>query len=434
MAAFPGGNPDIDVLDSAVGGRPAYLTARDGHSAWVSSAALRVAGIDRDTPDPPGGVIDRDDTGMPRGTLHETAMHLVRDHLPVVTDDEWSAALRIGERYLHSLGIVAWQDARLSAPMLAAYIRAEQAGTLSARVVAAMHWDPGRGVEQIEDLIAARRSARGPLVTAPMVKIFVDGVVENQTAALHDSYACSHSHGKALFDDETLRAAVHTCVEAGFQIHVHSIGDAATTAALDALESVPDRTLRHQICHLQLVRRDDIPRFSRLGVTANVQALWACRDEQNLALCAPALGEQRFEAQYPFGELYRAGARLAFGSDWRVSTPNPLAQMEVAVTRRPPGDTGTPMLGRDQGLDLATCLAGFTREAAFASGLDAVTGVLAPGRMADVVVLGANPFQVAAHEISTVSVERTMFAGRTVYRSGLSAPTTHIEKYCAPPP
>lgn len=419
MAAFPDGNPDRLVLDRAVAGRPAYLTARDGHTAWVSSAALALAGITDSTSDPPGGRIERDAHGHPTGALHETAMKLVAAQLPPITDAEWAAALELGQRFLHSLGITAWQDARLSTPMLQAYLDAEARGLLSARVAAALHWDPDRGTEQIEDLTAARARADGPLVSAPMVKVFVDGVVENRTAALLEPYRCSHSHAAPLLGGDGLLAAVTTCVEAGFAIHVHAIGDAATTWALDALAAVRPRSaalgLRHQICHLQLLTAADAVRFADLDVIANIQALWACRDEQNVTLCLPLLGTERFEAQYPFGELLRAGARLAFGSDWRVSTPNPLPQMEVAVTRRPPGDTDTAPLGPRHQLDLATCIRGFTSGAAYAAGLDHHTGSLTVGRSADIVVLDRDPFTVPAHELSTVTVNSTMFGGAVVY-------------------
>lgn len=417
MAAFTGGNPDGRVLDAVTGGRPAYLTARDGHSAWVNNAALRIAGVGAHTPDPPGGRIERDGAGEPTGALHETAMGLVREHLPEISVDEWAAALHLGQRYLHSLGIAAWQDARLSTPMLQAYVSAEADGRLQARVAAAMHWDPSLGVSQIEGILAARELAGHGLVRAPMVKIFVDGVVENGTAALHEPYLGSHSHGAPLYEPAALFAAVQTCVENGFALHVHAIGDAATTAALDAFEAVglPSRDLRHQICHLQLISAADIARFAELQVIANAQALWACRDQQNVTLCAPAIGPTRFEAQYPFGDLARAGVRLAFGSDWRVSTPDPLAQMEVAMTRRPPGDTETPALGPAQALDLTTCLLGFTREAAYAAGVDRHTGVLSVGRDADIVVLDTNPFDVAPHELSNVQVASTFVRGEQVY-------------------
>lgn len=413
MSAFAGGNPDRHVLDTVARDRPVYLTARDGHSAWVNTLALRLAGIDSHTVDPVGGRIERDDRGEPTGSLHETAMRLVSSLLPEITAEEWSAALQLGQRYLHSLGIVGWQDARLSEPMLQAYLDAEQSGDLRARVTAAMHWDPRLGTDQIADLIRLRSLAHGPLVRAGMVKIFVDGVVENMTASLHEPYRCSHSHGEPLYEPVALRDAVRTCIEAGFSVHVHSIGDAATTAALDAFAESHDPTsaLRHQICHLQLVRPSDIARFAELGVIANVQALWACRDEQNVQLCQPALGDERFESQYPFGDLVRAGVVLAFGSDWRVSTPNPLPQIEVAVTRRPPGDTTTAPLGPEQSLDLTTCMLGFTRNAAYSAGIDAQTGSLTVGRDADIVVLDADPFTVRDHELGQIGVEATFFRG-----------------------
>ncbi len=417
MSAFPGGNPAAAPLDAVTGARPAYLTARDGHSAWVNSAALRLAGIDARTPDPAGGRIERDDRGEPTGALHETAMKLVNTHVPEITAGEWAAALSAGQRYLHSLGIVGWQDARLNAPMLHAYLEAERTGALRARVTAALLWDPRRGLQQISELRELRDLAGGPLVGASMVKIFVDGVVENQTASLHEPYRCSHSRGVPLFDPAQLQDAIAACVDAGFSVHVHSIGDAATTAALDAFERSgdPESGLRHQICHLQLIRPSDIPRFGALGVIANVQALWACRDEQNVTLCRPVLGDDRFEAQYPFGDLARADATLAFGSDWRVSTPNPLPQIEVAVTRRPPGDPDAAPLGPAQSLDLTTCLLGFTRTAAYAAGVDDRSGSLTVGRDADIVVLDTDPYTVEDHQIGGIAVAATYFRGEAVY-------------------
>ncbi len=258
-----------------------------------------------------------------------------------------------------------------------------------------------------------------PVVPGWFIRLFVDGVVENQTASLHRPYRRSRSCGAPLMAGDVLHAAVNTCVDAAFNIHVHSIGDAATTGTLDGLESVRDRSaarnLRHQICHLQLIRRSDIARFAELGVIANVQALWACRDEQNVNLCAPLLGSERFNAQYPFGDLHRAGARPAFGSDWRVSTPNPLPQMEVAVTRRLPADTNTAPLGVGQELDLTTCLLGFTRWAAYAAGVDDRTGVLGVGRSADIVLLNQDPYRIPPRELTSVNVDATIFRGRIVY-------------------
>jgi predicted amidohydrolase YtcJ len=419
MAAFPAGSPDRRWLDDVVGGRPAYLTARDGHTAWVSTRTLELAGIDSGTTDPTGGRIERDGDGEPSGALHETAMKLVASQLPVITDAEWAQALELGQRYLHSLGIVGWQDARLSPEMLGAYLDAESSGRLSAYVAAAMHWNPAQGTDQIDGLLHSRRLATGSLVSAGMVKLFVDGVVENETAALHQPYVATDSHGAPLFDDAELHAAIGSCVDEGFNVHVHAVGDAGTTRALDAFEAVRRQSarsgLRHQICHLQVVADADVPRFAALDVIANVQALWACRDEQNVSLCAPRLGPDRFEQQYRFGDLARSGARLAFGSDWRVSTPQPLAQIEVAITRQPPGDGVTAKLGAGQELSLTTGLLGFTREAAYAAGLEERTGTLSTGRNADVVVLTADPFTVAPHDLASVEADMTVFQGRVVF-------------------
>ena len=426
MAAFPGGSPDRRHLDAVVGGRPAYLTARDGHTAWVSTRTLELCGIDSSTSDPLGGRVERGRDGEPSGALHETAMKLVSAQLPQVTGAEWAQALELGQRYLHSLGIVGWQDARLSPEMLRAYLDAETSGRLSAYVAAAMHWNPAVGANQIDGLLDSRRLATGSLVSAEMVKLFVDGVVENGTAALHRPYVATESHGAPLFDDAELRSAIGSCVGEGFHVHVHAVGDAGTTRALDAFEAVRRQSmrsgLRHQICHLQVVADSDVSRFAALDVIANVQALWACRDEQNVSLCAPRLGPDRFEQQYRFGDLARSGARLAFGSDWRVSTPHPLSQIEVAITRQPPGDSVTAKLGEGQELSLTTGLLGFTREAAYAAGVEGRTGTLSAGRSADVVVLNADPFTVAPHDLASVEADMTLFQGRVVFeRSAASS-------------
>lgn len=406
------------VLDDLVDGRLAYLTARDGHSAWVSTAALRFAGVDASTPDPEGGRIERDHNGQPIGILHESAMRLVTQVLPATTEQEWLESFTLGQRYMHSLGITAWQDARIEPDLMRAYRNAERAGLLKSRVALSLAWDRGRGLDQISDLVDLRSELADSRLSAPTVKVFLDGVLENRTAWMLAPYEDTRSQGEPLYTGEKLREIVRACESVGFGLHFHAVGDRAVRAALDACEPralMRDAKVRHQICHLQVVHPDDIPRFAQLGVIANIQPLWACNDSQMLELCRPGLGDARYQLQYPFRSLRDAGAKLACGSDWRVSTPDPLTQIEVAVTRKPPGDTRTTALHQEESLSVEAAVAGFTCGAAYASGFDDVSGRLVVGASADLVVLDGDLWSTPANEISALSVDSTMFQGTWVY-------------------
>ena len=403
-------------LDAVCGERPAYLTARDGHSVWVSSRTLELAGITSETPDPEGGRIERFVDGSPTGILHETAMKLLAGIVPETSDEEFDRAFDLGQSYLHSLGITAWQDARIERDLLQSYLRAEQQGRLQSRVVLALAWDRSRGIEQITELQESRAllgSSR--LITAPFVKLFVDGVLENRTAFMNDEYADHAGVGDPLYTSAELEQIVHACTLAGFGVHFHAVGDGAVTAALDACETVNNALvghgMRHQICHLQSVHPSDLPRFAKLNVIANLQMLWACSDSQMLELCLPGLGESRYEQQYPFRSLKKQGAVLAAGSDWRVSTPDPLAQIQVAVTRVPIDEPESAPLAPSEALTVRDAIGAFTSGAAFANGLEMVSGSLEVGKSADLVVLDSDPHGAPPHAISEISVTATMFAG-----------------------
>jgi predicted amidohydrolase YtcJ len=264
-----------------------------------------------------------------------------------------------------------------------------------------------------------------------------DGIAENQTAAMIDPYlnpvSChEHEHGSAHdgsgahrgrshVDPQALRAYVTALDAAGFQVHVHAIGDRAVREALDAFEAARaahgDRGHRHHLAHLQLVHPADVPRFAALGVTANMQALWAAHEPQLDELTIPFLGPRRSARQYVFGELRDAGARLAAGSDWGVTSANPLKAIHVAVNRALPGATGAdaePFLPA-QRLDLAEALAAYTIGSAYVNHLDSETGRVQPGFLADLAVLGADPFAGAARDIGSIGVEQTYVSGERVF-------------------
>ena len=424
MDAFGTEGPRLTTLDAVVADRPVLLESTDGHSAWVNSRALELAGIARATPDPPRGRIERDAAGEPTGALHEAAMRLVADHAPRPDQAEWEAAIERGQAHLHRLGITAWQDAAVDPEMLAAYRAVAEGGRLSGRAVAALRWEPDQGLEQLPGLVERRQAGTLGRLRASAVKIFADGVFENRTAAVLAPYLDGDGrptgdHGIGMLAADELAAVVTALDGEGFDVHVHAIGDRAVRDTLDAFGAAAAangrRDARHQIAHLQLVHPDDRPRFRRLGVVANAQPYWSCLDGYMRELTLPFLDPERAGWQYPWASLRRAGAVLAFGSDWTVSTANPLEEIEVAVRRIAPDDRdGEPFLP-DERVDLPTALDAFTSGSAYALRLEAETGSVAPGKLADLAVLDRDPFDRAAGPIGDVRVLATLVEGEPVW-------------------
>lgn len=432
MSAFPGGTPTAAALDAVIPDRPAFFPNRDGHGAWVNSAALRLAGIDRGTPDPPDGRIERDADGHPSGTLHEGAMTLVNRLLPEEPLERLTEALLVGQRYLHSHGITAWQDAIVGSYGDAgdpgpAYLRAAADGTLTARVVGAIWWDRTKGLEQIPSLLERRERYRGGRFAATSVKIMQDGVAENFTASMLEPYCDGHGHftdnsGISFVPPEILDEAVPLLDAEGFQVHFHAIGDRAVRECLDAVERSIARNgrgdNRHHIAHIQVVHPEDVGRFRELGVAANMQSLWAALEPQMVDLTLPFLGDPRSAWQYPFGDLLRSGAVLAAGSDWSVSTPDPLAAIHVAVNRKaaPGQEEGEyEAFLPEQAIDLATSLTAYTAGSAWVNHLDKTTGTIEVGKFADLTLLDRDPFDAPADEIGATRVLQTFVEGQRVY-------------------
>jgi predicted amidohydrolase YtcJ len=433
MEAFPGGIPTKDLLDQVTGGRPAFLPNRDGHGAWVNTRALEIAGIDAGTPDPPDGRIERDASGQPVGTLQEGAQHLVSRLIPATTTDDWYAGLLAGQEYLLALGITGWQDAIVgSHPGLPdpidAYLRAAEAGTLKANVVGALWWERDRGIEQLAELIERRRAGQAGRFRATSVKMMLDGVAENHTAAMLEPYLDGHgcateTSGLDFIDPGELPRFVTALDREGFQVHFHALGDRAVRNALDAIAAARaangDSGLRHHLAHLQVVHPVDIPRFAALSATANIQPLWATHEPQMDELTIPFLGERRSGWQYPFGALLAAGAPMCAGSDWSVSSPDPLAGAHVAVNRTAPGGpelcAPEPFLP-DQALSPEAIFAAYTVGSARVNGLENVTGAIAPGLDADFAVVDADLAHGSTAEIGQGSVVQTWVRGDVAYQ------------------
>ncbi len=439
MDVFPRGTPTKDLLDAVVPDRIVFLPNRDGHSTWVNSRALEIARVTAGTSDPADGRIERDAAGEPSGTLHEGAADLVGRLAPDPTPDDVYEGLLRGQAYLHSLGITAWQDAIVSTAFwmdnYSAYLRAADRRELTARVVGALWWDRERGAEQIEELKELREDGRRDRFAPTTVKIMQDGVCETFTAAVLEPYLDADGRptdrrGISFVEPQALKGYVTALDRAGFQVHVHALAERAVREALDAIEAALRENgpsdHRHHLAHIQVVHPDDIPRFRTLRAIANAQPLWAAHEDQMDDLTIPFLGEPRWRWQYPFGSLVRAGAMLCMGSDWSVSSPDPLEEIHVAVNRVLPP---TSLDGNDpevflpeERLDLATAIAAFTIGSAYVNHLDHVTGSIEVGKDADLTIVDRDLFAHPREEIAAARVDATFVQGAGVYhREGLPA-------------
>jgi len=417
---FERGCPPKELLDDLVADRPVFLTNRDGHGAWVNSRALELAGITGETPDPSDGRIERTASGEPQGTLHEGAMDLVEDLIPPPTQAMIEGALLDAQAYLHSLGVTAWQDAWVTERSLRAYRALAERGELTARVVTALWWDRHRGDEQVSELLELRNWGSTGRLRATSVKIMQDGISENFTAGMSKAYLEPEGRtGLSFIEPMRLRSIVTRLDREGFQVHVHAIGDRAIREALDAFEAARDSNgandHRHHIAHLQVVDPRDIWRFRKLRVTANAQPFWACLDDQMRVLVLPFIGPELAIHQYPFASLLRSRATLAMGSDWNVTTPDVMKEIQVAVTRVPFDEPEREPFLPGERLTLAQALHAFTAGSAFVNHMDHQTGTLDVGKLADLVVLDRDPFGGRAEEIGSVRPILTLVDGEVVF-------------------
>ena len=456
MSAFPGGLPTAADLDPVTGGRPAFLPNRDHHSAWVNTVALERAAVDAGTPDPPDGRIERDAAGRPTGALHDGAMRLVARLIPAAGPAELRAGLVAAQAHLHSLGITRFQDACVGAAselgipdVFDTYRQAAADGALTSDVVGALWWDRARGLGQIDDLLARREAAgrdagagepaghgtgaaagreAGPRgrFRATTVKLMLDGVCETFTAAMSAPYLGRHGErGRLFIEPDMLREATGRLAAEGFQLHFHAIGDLAVSTALDALEALPAgprRAARHHLAHLQFIAPQDLDRFRALDAVANFQPLWACNEPQMEELTLPFVGPERAAWQYLIGSLARSGTRIAFGSDWPISSADPLQEMHVAVNRvksEREGRPGEPECAHpflpEQAITVDEAVGAFTSGVDWVNHSEDAAGVLRPGMRADVAVLDQDLYAIPAGEIGASSVVLTVASGDVVY-------------------
>ncbi len=424
MSAFgPGALARKELLDAVVPDRPVFIASRDGHSSWANSKAIEIAGITKDTPDPPDGRIDRDPrTGAIIGSFQEGGDALIIAKVPPATDAQLDAGLRYVIKMLNGFGITGIQDAMAYEADLKSYRRVDDAGDLTLHVVGATWWERGQGLEQIDNIKRLREEFSRGHVDAGTVKIMQDGVLENYTGVMLEPYRLKdrpNERGIPMVEPELLKKVVTQLDADGFQVHFHAIGDGAVRQALDAVEAARsangDLGHRHHLSHIQLIHPDDQPRFRRLGVIANFQPLWAYADDYITELTLPFISWQTARYMYAIASMERSGAIIAFGSDWSVSSANPFEQMETAVTRMGAlGDTDMPWMPEER-IGLPEALAAFTINAAYTNRDEKNTGSLEVGKLANLAVIDRNLFDIPATEISDTKVLLTLFEGRPVH-------------------
>jgi predicted amidohydrolase YtcJ len=432
---YPGGFPVRQELDAIVPEKPLILTSHDAHGMWVNSAALAAAHIVDTTPDPAGGRILRDHDGTPTGVLLDTAMGLVGQLMPAHDPAYLRAAMLAAQRRLHSMGITSWQDAMVGQTDLGqdpfpVYDALVRDGLLTARVVAALWWDRERGLDQIDELTCRRTLAEDlPGISADTVKIMQDGMIENQTAAMLAPYSLPPSidRGPSMIDPAELAETTIRLDALGFSIHFHAVGDRAVRECLDAVEAARKANGttpgRHQIAHLDIVDPRDMGRFAELGVSANLQMLWARRDKEIVERKLPLLGRERESQHFPFASLARAGAHLSAGSDWPVSDPNPLWAIYTGVHRVAPsedvharGDDALSVpLEPAEAIDFRTALDAYTVGSAWVNGLDRLTGAIRPGLAADLAWIDSDISE--GEHLGSSNVNETFVDGATVYEA-----------------
>ena len=417
--------PHKKYLDEIFPDRPVFIEGFDGHTYWANSKALALAGITRETPDPPNGAIVRDpQTGEATGALKESAQDLVAKVIPKPSRAEKLLALRAGMKWANEHGITRVHSAGGDFEALDLFDEMRRRGDLSVRMYIAYFLNPPQLRPQ--DLAAiehARKKFHDDWIDAGAVKFMVDGVIESHTAAMLEPYSDDLSlKGKLFWEPANYDSAVAELDKRGLQLFTHAIGDYGVRTALDAFENAEvrnhTRDRRPRIEHIETIAASDIPRFGRLGVVASMQPLHAYPDADTLDIWARNAGPDRASRAWSWKSIADAGGRLAFGSDWPVVTLNPWEGVQTAVTRQTLG--GKPEAGfvPGQRLTVAQAIDGYTLGAAFAGRREKTEGSLEIGKLADLIILSQNIFDIDPHKIAATKVVTTIVGGRLVFQAG----------------
>lgn len=414
--------PDRKYLDALFPNRPVFLEGYDGHTYWANAKALSLAGITKDTPNPPNGVIVRDpQNGEPTGALKEAAQDLVAKVVPKPTHVEKLNALRAGIKWANQNGLTRVHSAGGDFPELDLYNELRQEKQLTLRFYIAYFMDPPELRKQDLDAIeAARKKYHDDWIDTNAVKLMLDGVVESHTASFLEPYTDDLTQKGSLFwDPEKYKSAVAELDKRGFQLFTHAIGDNGIRTALDAYELAEkknhNKDRRPRVEHIEAISAADVPRFGNLGVIASMQPLHSNPDADTLDVWAHNIGPDRASRAWMWKSIAENGGRYAFGSDWPVVTLNPWEGIQVAVTRQT--RQGKPDGGfvPSQRLTVAEAIEGYTLGAAIAGRREKNEGSLEPGKVADLIVVDRNLFEIDPHSIAETKVATTIVGGRVVY-------------------
>jgi predicted amidohydrolase YtcJ len=416
--------PHKKYLDELFLDRPVFLVGYDGHTSWANSKALALAGIDKNTPNPANGAIVRDPkTGEATGALKESAGGLVGKLVPKLTRAEKLSALRAGIYWANENGLTRVHSAGGDFEEFDLYDELRRHGDLTLRMYIAYFLNPPellpKDLAAIED---ARKKYTGDWLSGGVVKMMIDGVVESHTAAMLEPYSDDPStKGKLFWDPDKYKAAVAELDKRGLQLFTHAIGDYAVRTALDAYENAENvnhtRDRRPRIEHIETVTATDIPRFGKLGVIASMQPLHAYPDEDTLRVWAGNNGPDRASRAWVWNSIAKAGGRLAFGSDWNVVTLNPWEGLQMAVTRQT--TEGKPDGGwlPQERVTLPQAVEAYTLGAAYAGRREKTEGSIEPGKLADLIIVSQDIFEVDPHAIAKTKVVKTIVGGRVVYQA-----------------
>jgi predicted amidohydrolase YtcJ len=417
--------PDKKIIDEIARDIPVSFSSEDGHSKWVNSRALALAGITKETKNPDGGVIERDPvTNEPNGTLRENAADLVSKIFPDYSVEDLMRGLQAYQEMALAFGITTVHDAYLDAGSneTEAYRNLENSNKLKMRFRASLYIDPDKGAKQIKLLNTERMKNKGALFQTNSAKIFIDGVIEGGTAYLHEPYKnIPDSRGELLWKPDKLNNICAELDKNRFQIHIHAIGDAATFVTLDAFAFIEKqngkRDSRNSITHLQLVGQSDITRFKELGVIALPQPYWFIKDDYYYNIQVPYLGQKRADEEYPMASFFKEKVVVASSSDYPVTIPcNPLKAIQFGITRSDLNITDPKkILWPEERATLDQMIRSFTINGAYANFLEQETGSIEVGKMADLIILDKNLFEIPFTEINRVKVVLTLFEGKAVF-------------------
>ena len=418
-AAFPKDGLPAGFLDDIISDRPLVIDAV--HSSFVNSKAMRIAGINKTTLDPVNGMIVRDSSGTPTGTFRESAKLMMEDRIPRQTPEEFNRNLREVVAEMSRFGVVSVQELTSMLPVQF-YDDALKKGWLTTRVRYGQIVGSGDRTPSDKDVanfILAGKHHQSRWLNANTIKLYIDGDLGDQTAAMMEPYENSSERGEPIWTQEQLNIQVAKFDAAGMQLHLHAVGDRAISMALDAIENSQlingRRDARHQITHLHAISDQDLPRFKQLGVIANVQPYFATNIDYNTTRALELLGAERHRRMFRFKDLLEHGARVVVSTDSPVSPINPMVSIQAAMTRMEKGVDAPPFLP-GQSLSLKEVIEAYTLGGAFANFLDRDSGSLEVGKYADFVMLDQNLFDIDADRFDETQVIWTVVEGEEVHR------------------